>query len=68
MVDQTVDGEDKKPLMHSGGGHTVIHGPDVSRLLFNNKPARRVEHFSLPVDAVEPEGSTAAPGSGQGTR
>lgn len=27
--------------------------PDVTRLLFNNKPANRVEHFSLPVDAVE---------------
>jgi aliphatic nitrilase len=26
--------------------------PDVTRLLFNNKPARRVEHFSLPVDTV----------------
>ena len=28
--------------------------PDVLRLLFNNKPARPVEHFpALPVDAVE---------------
>jgi nitrilase len=25
--------------------------PDVTRLLFNNKPARRVEHFSLPTDS-----------------
>ncbi len=24
--------------------------PDVTRLLFNNKPARRVEHLALPVD------------------
>lgn len=27
--------------------------PDVTRLLLNNKPARRVEYFSLPVDTVE---------------
>jgi nitrilase len=27
--------------------------PDVTRLLFNNKPARRVEHYSLPFDAIE---------------
>jgi nitrilase len=27
--------------------------PDVVRLLFN-KPARRVEHFSLPHDVLEP--------------
>ena len=26
--------------------------PDVTRLLLNNKPARRVEHFALPVDEV----------------
>jgi aliphatic nitrilase len=32
--------------------------PDVVRLLFNNKPARRVEHFALPHEAVEP---TAVP-------
>ena len=25
--------------------------PDVTRLLFNNKPSRRVEYFSLPVDS-----------------
>ena len=28
--------------------------PDVVRLLFNNKPSRRVEHFALPHDALEP--------------
>jgi len=28
--------------------------PDVTRLLFNNKPSRRVEHFSLPIDAEAP--------------
>jgi nitrilase len=28
--------------------------PDVLRLLFNNKPAKRVEHFSLPHDVIEP--------------
>ena len=27
--------------------------PDVTRLLFNKKPQRRVESFALPVDAVE---------------
>ncbi|MGQ2924258.1 MAG: carbon-nitrogen hydrolase family protein [Hydrogenophaga sp.] len=26
--------------------------PDVTRLLLNNKPANRVEHFSLPVDSA----------------
>lgn len=26
--------------------------PDVTRLLFNNKPANRVEYFSLPVDSA----------------
>jgi nitrilase len=33
----------------------AAHGsrPDVTRLLLNNKPARRVEHFSLPVDPAE---------------
>lgn len=27
--------------------------PDVHRLLFNNKPSKPVEHFSLPLDTVE---------------
>nr|AAR97506.1 nitrilase [uncultured organism] len=95
MVDEMCDTEDKRALVHAGGGHAVIFGPDgrsladkipetqegllyadidlgaigvaknaadpaghysrpdVTRLLFNNKPARRVEYFSLPVDAVE---------------
>ncbi len=95
MVDEMVDSEDKKMLVHAGGGHAMIYGPDgralvkklpeaeegllyadidlgaigvaknaadpaghysrpdVTRLLFNNKPAKRVEHFSLPVDPVE---------------
>jgi aliphatic nitrilase len=93
-VDELCDTEDKRALIHFGGGHAVIFGPDgsplaeklpetqegllyatldlgmigvaknaadpaghyarpdVTRLLFNNKPARRVEHFSLPVDTV----------------
>jgi nitrilase len=29
--------------------------PDVVRLLFNNKPAKRVEHFSLPHDVLAPD-------------
>ena len=28
--------------------------PDVTRLLLNKKPYRRVEHFALPADTVEP--------------
>lgn len=28
--------------------------PDVTRLLFNNKPARRVEQFALPLNSVAP--------------
>jgi aliphatic nitrilase len=95
MVDEMADSEDKKALVHAGGGHAVIYGPDgsplvpklpedsegilyatldlgmigvaknaadpaghysrpdVTRLLLNKKPARRVENFSLPVDSVE---------------
>jgi nitrilase len=34
--------------------------PDVTRLLFNNKPARRVEHFALPTDSKEPEAEASA--------
>lgn len=110
MVDELVDSDDKKPLIHAGGGHAVIYGPDgaslapklpedqeglliaeidlaaigvaknaadpaghysrpdVTRLLFNNKPARRVEFFSLPVDAVQAEGSSATAGSEQAAR
>lgn len=41
--------------------------PDVTRLLFNNRPARRVEHFSLPVDAPEAaSGHAHAQGNGSG--
>lgn len=96
MVDEMCDTEDKRSLVHEGGGYAVIYGPDgnlmserlpemtegiiyanidigaisiaknaadpaghysrpdVLRLLFNNKPARRVEHFSLPQDVLEP--------------
>jgi nitrilase len=95
-VDELCDTPDKKALIHAGGGHSVIYGPDgsplvaklpegeegllvaeldlgaigvaknaadpaghysrpdVTRLLFNNKPAKRVEHFSLPTDTLEP--------------
>jgi nitrilase len=34
--------------------------PDVVRLLFNNKPSRRVEHFALPLDALEPDFNASA--------
>lgn len=33
--------------------------PDVTRLLFNNRPARRVEHFALPIDEVEQKAEAA---------
>ena len=33
--------------------------PDVVRLLFNNKPLNRVDHFSLPHDLVDPASSTS---------
>jgi nitrilase len=103
MVDQLVDSDDKKALVHAGGGHAVIYGPDgsplapklpedsegilyatldlgmigvaknaadpaghysrpdVTRLLLNNKPARRVESFSLPVDSVQPVATEGGP-------
>ena len=102
MIEELCDSPDKAPLLHAGGGHAVIFGPDgsslasklaedeegilyadidlgmigvaknaadpaghysrpdVTRLLFNNKPARSVEHFSLPVDSeahIAPEPS-----------
>ncbi|HMC46232.1 MAG TPA: carbon-nitrogen hydrolase family protein, partial [Caballeronia sp.] len=97
MVDTLCDRPDKNALLHVGGGHAAIFGPDgsslaeklppeqegllyadidlgaigvaknaadpaghysrpdVTRLLFNKKPSKRVEHFALPVDgeAVE---------------
>jgi nitrilase len=101
MVDDMVDSDDKKALVHAGGGHAVIYGPDgselipklredqegilyadidlgtigvaknaadpaghysrpdVTRLLLNKKPARRVEYFSLPVDGIEPPSAEA---------
>jgi aliphatic nitrilase len=34
--------------------------PDVTRLLLNNKPSRRVEYFSLPIDAEAVESAPAA--------
>ncbi|WP_298211830.1 carbon-nitrogen hydrolase family protein [Acidovorax sp.] len=94
MVDELCDTEDKHNLIHAGGGHAVIYGPDgsplaaklpedqegllyadidlgaigvaknaadpvghysrpdVTRLLLNDKPARRVEHFSLPLEVA----------------
>jgi nitrilase len=93
MIDEICDSPDKHALLHEGGGHAVIYGPDgsplgeklapdqegmlyaeidlgaigvaknaadpaghyarpdVTRLLLNNKPANRVEYFSLPVDS-----------------
>jgi aliphatic nitrilase len=104
MIETLCDRPDKHALLHAGGGHAAIFGPDgsslaeklppdqegllyaeidlgaigvaknaadpaghysrpdVTRLLFNNKPARRVEHFALPVDSdpVEPVESAAA--------
>jgi len=95
VVSELVDSEDKKPLVHAGGGHAVIYGPDgsslapkldeheeglliaeidlaaisiaknaadpaghysrpdVTRLLFNKRPAKRVETMLLPVDAAD---------------
>ncbi|MCX7171937.1 MAG: carbon-nitrogen hydrolase family protein, partial [Proteobacteria bacterium] len=32
--------------------------PDVHRLLFNNKPSKPVEYFSLPLDIAEPPAPT----------
>jgi nitrilase len=100
MIEEMCDSPDKHDLLHVGGGHSAIYGPDgsslvqklpedqegilyadidlgmigiaknaadpaghysrpdVTRLLFNNKPAHRVEHFSLPVD-------TGAGGAGE---
>ena len=102
MVEEMCDTEDKRKLVHAGGGHAVIYGPDgsplaeklaetdegiiyatmdlaligvaknaadpaghysrpdaVVRLLFNNKPAKRVEHFSLPHDVLAPVSNAA---------
>src|SRR6266581_3126396 len=93
MVEELCDRPDKNALLHVGGGHAAIYGPDgsaiaeklapdqegllyadidlgaigvaknaadpaghysrpdVTRLLLNKKPSKRVEHFTLPIDA-----------------
>jgi nitrilase len=92
MIDMLCDSPEKHQLLHTGGGHAVIYGPDgaplcekltpdqegllyadidlamisvakaaadpaghysrpdVTRLLFNNRPAHAVEHFALPAE------------------
>jgi nitrilase len=99
MIDELCDRPDKHALLHVGGGHAAIFGPDgssiaeklppeqegllmaeidlgaigvaknaadpaghysrpdVTRLLLNKKPQRRVEPFALPVDSVMPSES-----------
>ena len=96
MIDELCDRPDKHGLLHVGGGHAAIYGPDgssiaeklppeqegllmaeidlgaigvaknaadpaghysrpdVTRLLLNKKPQRRVEPFALPVDSAAP--------------
>jgi aliphatic nitrilase len=103
MVEELCDRPDKHALLHSGGGHAAIYGPDgsslaqrlapdqegllyadidlgaigvaknaadpaghysrpdVTRLLLNKKPSKRVEHFALPVD--NPVGEEVEPTS-----
>jgi len=98
MVDELCDRDDKHALLHVGGGHAAIYGPDgssmakkldpeqegllfadidlgaigvaknaadpaghysrpdVTRLLLNKKPSKRVEHFALPLDNLADEG------------
>lgn len=100
LVDEFCDSPDKRNLIHAGGGHAVIYGPDgsplaaklaedqegflfadldlglislaknaadpaghysrpdVTRLLFNNRKAQRVEYFSLPTDSLETSGES----------
>ncbi|MFK4711687.1 hypothetical protein ABIF56_002389 [Bradyrhizobium elkanii] len=95
MIDEMCDRDDKHALLHVGGGHAAIYGPDgssiaeklppeqegllladidlgaigiaknaadpaghysrpdVTRLLLNKKPSKRVEHFALPLDSLE---------------
>ena len=97
MVDELCDRPDKNALLHVGGGHAAIYGPDgsaiaeklvpeqegllyadidlgaigvaknaadpaghysrpdVTRLLLNKKPSKRVEHFALPLDNLAGE-------------
>ncbi|MCP8688712.1 carbon-nitrogen hydrolase family protein [Marinobacterium sedimentorum] len=99
MLDMLCDTPDKLDLVHVGGGHTVIFGPDgsplcdklpedqegilyadvdlgiigvaknamdpvghysrpdVTRLLFNKKSQRVVEHMALPINQVDTEGN-----------
>jgi len=103
MIDELCDRPDKHALLHVGGGHAAIYGPDgsalaeklppdaegllmaeidlgaigvaknaadpaghysrpdVTRLLLNRKPLKRVEPFALPLDAVAPEEAEPAP-------
>ena len=98
MIDELCDRPDKHALLHVGGGHAAIFGPDgssmankldpeqegllfadidlgaigvaknaadpaghysrpdVTRLLLNRKPSKRVEHFALPLDNLADEG------------
>lgn len=100
MIDELCDSPNKHALLHTGGGHAAIFGPDgsliaktltpdaegliyadidlatisiaksvadpaghyarpdVTRLLFNNRPAHRVEHFAGPLDAAPAETAT----------
>jgi nitrilase len=102
MIDELCDTPDKHALLHAGGGHSVIYGPDgsslceklppdqegilyadidlgmigvaknaadpaghysrpdVTRLLINTRPAKRVEHFALPLDSEIAVESAAA--------
>lgn len=95
MIEELCDTPDKHQLLHAGGGHAVIYGPDgaqlgdkltpdqegllyadidlgmisvakaaadpaghysrpdVTRLLFNNRSTRPVEHFALPVEQIQ---------------
>src|ERR1700746_3968405 len=99
MIDELCDRSDKHGLLHVGGGHAAIYGPDgssiaeklppeqegllvaeidlgaigvaknaadpaghysrpdVTRLLLNKKPLRRVGPFALPVASVGPGGA-----------
>ncbi len=102
MIDELCDSPNKQALLHVGGGHAAIFGPDgssiaeklapdeegliyaeidlaaigvaksaadpaghysrpdVTRLLFNNKPARRVEHVASPIDVAPVKASSMA--------
>jgi aliphatic nitrilase len=108
MIDLLCDTPDKHQLLHTGGGHAVIYGPDgsqlceklpqneegllyadidlglisiakaaadpaghysrpdVTRLLFNNRPARCVEYFALPLEQTQAEQAEAVVGTAKG--